>query len=209
MIEIDHHSSSVIVHNPGRNCFLFGVYDTGYPVTAWHNHANLIGGNAIAGDVSPREILRREINEEFSIPVGQNLAYQPKAIIQVVRNVILSKMMPYKDFFAVDPPVRVKKEPVQVITSIFSSEVPDDLIDIVRRADARRFMCEGNLCAVGLDELRSEKVGLAWCAPVILGNFLEVDMPNPWNARAEELKNPIRTRLTHYHKEFNYKRKSD
>lgn len=201
----DHHSSVVVV-TPEKSAglFLFGSYDSGYPVIPLRNTANLLGGNHESNDNSPKYILFREITEEFSVIPGKENEFAEKTEIEEIGRLILKNSLPFQDFYICDPEFKKGKTRTSVV-SFYSSQIPLEAFDWVDHAikSEKRVIIEGKIKIAGLDDLISGRIPLAWSVPPMLSHYLRKVLPNPFGSSAIPL-GKIRETLADYLKDFDY-----
>jgi|SRR3989344_3506804 len=63
---IHHHAANLIAESENGKEFLVDIYDNTYPRKCYRGRVNFIGGSHDPADYSPRELLEREVKEEFS-----------------------------------------------------------------------------------------------------------------------------------------------
>ena len=193
-----HNHASVIVAYRGRE-ILSNMYDGTYPKEIWRNRINFIGGGQSQEDKSPRDLLCREIHEEFSLkdreagaydqtvsdivgdgqgaPIIQNFA--PKEDIDVIRNNMLDNLRPYSDFL-VSIPAYKKKPQFQILFGVYSWEIPEGVFKIAERNinQGKSLVNEGFLTISDLDGIVQGMPLTAWGTGLILEDFFNINVPN-------------------------------
>jgi hypothetical protein len=204
----DHHSSIVIITEPTGKFLMTGGYDEGYKHTQWHNTANPLGGNFERGDVSPRALLDRELGEELS-SMGLTEGFARAEFIDTLRRRILAEVTPHSDFYIRDPrPPTVPAD--AMITSVVSSYfaiLPTDLLLEAREwlRLGRRISREGLINVLDVGEVLAGRPLFAWSSPVMVGHFLDRNVPNPYCAHAEAIGKP-RDNFQAYLEDFTYRK---
>jgi len=222
LIDVHHHASVIIVYN--SDILLSNIYDNTYPRESCRGRINLLGGSQNRSDKSPKDLLERELGEEFRICVEDPGAYDkdyagtvgagsgaPKVEkfatqkdIELVKSEILSKACPYQDFLAHIP--QFKNLPGHnVMYSVYAAESSPQVLECVQRnlSLERSLVSEGFLRLSHLEELTSGRVLTAWISGLILEDFFKRNMPNPDGFSAERIGMP-RPSLQDYFSEFNY-----
>ena len=145
MVKVHHHASVVVIESEFGGRFLFGGYDKGYPVEVFRDAVNLIGGNHESLDVGPKDILLREIGEEFSVPDGKEDRFAPSELLDNIRQEIVGNLIAVGDYLVTDPPVRPERKINEVIFSFYGARVKDLLMDEAKKyLDAgKRLTTEG------------------------------------------------------------------
>lgn len=227
MRDIYHHVSVLIVRPHSSGEFLIGIYDNTYPLQPFRGRVNFFGGNQHPEDQSPLELLQREINEEFVINKirekelessihktsgkGQGAqvpnAFAPLQHIASLRDSFLKSCTPYKDFL-ISAPFRyvLGQEPrIWAIYSAFEGVIDDSLFEVSKDhlIHGRAIKSEGFATCVCIDDLLSGKMLSAGGTPVILADYLQKKIPDPYGLVGEVLGTPLFS-LADYEKEFNY-----
>jgi len=137
-IKLNAHPSVVVVHF--LDDFLFSLYDEGYPKKAYRLSANNIGGNPEPYDVSPENLLIKEIAEEFdpNHPIEKphvgKVDWASQEDIRFIRGGLLERIVPMQDFLVRQPEViEGGNNPYQGIYSAFYAEVSSLVIGCVDR----------------------------------------------------------------------------
>ena len=227
MREICHHVSVIIVNPSSSGHLLLGIYDDTYPLETFRNRVNFFGGNQHPEDQSPREIIEREIGEEFRVlevrekTIEESLyatsgrgpgaripeKFAPVEDIKNIRDALLSTCSPYKDFFITAPRRYIVGQTPRIanITSVYDATLSNDLFECARDhlANGKAIKSEGFATIVSIDDLVSGKILSAGGSPVILADYLQKDIPNPYGLISEVLGKP-RTSLADYESEFQY-----
>ncbi len=223
--EILHHVSLLIIESPDRRDFILGIYDDTYPLESFRGRVNLIGGNQHPEDQSPREILEREIGEEFSIrtiqekvieeaisytsgagigaPLPQKFA--PPEDIKNIRNRILTYYTPYLDFLITAPYLKNRPLGTAAIYSVYVVTLPKDIFECAREhlAHGKAIKSEGFATVVSIDNLKNGSPLAAGPASLILAHYLHTSIPDPYGLNGVVLGEP-RASLADYEKEFIY-----
>lgn len=136
-IKLDAHPSVVVVRSLDE--FLFSIYDEGYPKKAYRLSANNIGGNPEPYDVSPENVLIKEIAEEFDPNHPVEKMYVGKVDwvsdkdIRFIRGGLLENIVPLQDFLVIQKDViEGANKPYQAIYSAFYTEVSPLVIENVK-----------------------------------------------------------------------------
>ena len=225
--EIYHHVSVIIVRPTSSGHLLLGVYDSTYPLETYRERVNFFGGNQHPEDQSPLGLLTREIYEEFCIhrvredgiesslhatsgrgqgaPVPKEFA--PAEDIQNIRDALLSSCKPYKDFFITAPRRYVKDQTPRIaaITSAFEGSLDESLFECAREhlAHGKAIKSEGFATIVSIDDLVRGRVLSAGGSPVILADYLQTSVPDPYGLVGTVLGAP-RNSLAEYEDHFRY-----
>ncbi len=226
---VSHHAAVAIIESENRKEFLFDVYGDNYAILDYHGRINLIGGNHNYDDLSPWDIWKREIEEEFSLEEteekGENLTitgkkeksdmeFAPIGKILAVRNEIIKNARPYKDFYFETPSLRMFKDkeiiklPIgKCIYSVFLSSVNNDLFGEIKTyiREGKAIKQEGQTCIRNIEQLVKGKTLCAAGTGLIMNDYLGVNIPNPDNAKLEYLGKP-RNFMQDYLLDFEYKR---
>ena len=219
-IKIHNHASVVLAYMDRK--ILSNLYDETYPKEIWRNRINLIGGAQSQEDKSPRELLYREICEEFSLgkreadvydsnvsdiigdgqgaPIIQNFA--PKEEIDAVKNSILSKINPYSDFLVSIPAYR-KKPQFQILFSVYSWEIPEEILKVIERNinQGKSLVNEGFLTISDLEGISQGTPLTAWGTGLILEDFFKINVPNKDGVSLKKLGFP-KDSFKEYREEF-------
>ncbi len=230
---VSHHAAVAIIHNKRNDRFLFDVYGENYSTVDYHGRINLIGGNHNSDDLSPWEIWKREICEEFSLEETEELGekldievsghlkrekvFAPLEDIVAVRNAILANAQPYSDFYFETPPLRkIQRGKIMSIPrrscvySVYASCLSDDLFGLMKEhlAALRNIKQEGFPAIHTREELVSGKILPAAGTGLILEHYLklpEKSIPNPDGVILEKLRKPLPL-MEHYLTYFSYNR---
>jgi|GEM_PF-2865266 len=174
--KVNRHISTVIIEGDGSDEFMFGRYDETYPLLEWRNKLCLIGGNHDSEDISPQDILKREINEEFEAPsnncevcgnqlsIGTRPIYAKIEEIISLRDSILESMRPFNDFSISVPSAYqinsdgliTERAPFTVISSVFYSKIPRKVFQQARNSilSGARIRQEGYTDIISLSQLK-------------------------------------------------------
>ncbi|MBI2045181.1 hypothetical protein HYT23_03920 [Candidatus Pacearchaeota archaeon] len=161
-----------------NNEFLFGRYDGTYKKEIYRKRINFLGGNYREEDHSPEGLFRREITEEFSLLTHKEGPFASEEEINSIRNEILKKTTPYKDFYIT---IRDNVYPKSIlISSVFLAKISPDIFELARLNinAGRRIVNEGTACIVNLDEVVSGKFLLVPTAQKIMEEFSQVKIPS-------------------------------
>lgn len=188
MIELENHSSVVIITDTNRKLFLFSGYDEEYPVVQFRGLAHLLGGHSDIKDISPYHTLCRELIEEISVDINQREKFAPEQDLSLLVNEILSISKPYADFLVYSPLDHPLK-PNGLRNSLMScyvSEISEKSFEMARThlSNGKRMVSEGVMHYATRDQIVSGKKKLAWSSPAILRKFLDVQIPNPLESQA-------------------------
>ncbi len=222
--DIQHHVAVMIIESSRGNQFLMGLYDNTYPLKVFRERVNLIGGNQHPEDYSPRGILERELTEEFSIRHTQEKSIEeaisrtsgkgvgalvPKEFasqddIDRIRNFLLAQYAAYKDFH-IDAPYIKHIPNAAAIYSVFKASLPYDLFECAREnlRLGKSIKSEGFATIMSADDLKKGTLLSAGGTPVIMSDYLNSPIPDPYGLRGEDLGAP-RSSLAEYETEFNY-----
>ncbi len=200
MTQVSHHSSVVIMHDENQGRFLLGRYDDTYPRTSQRGRVKPVGGNYSPRrpTSSPKELLDRELNEEFSIhekdhstedlehilgasfvgPAKRSL-FAPESDIRRLLEIGLSAE-PHQDFIAEFPSLD-DRPAFSYVESVFVSTIPIDFMDILEDhlRNGRSIRNEGDTVIVNIGNLLSGKILFAWGSGKMVGHYLGKDIPNP------------------------------
>jgi len=195
MRKIDHHVGCVIIQSNSGEDFLFSMYDHTYPTICCRYKINFVGGNWEKGDYSPKEILLREIREEF-------LSCEEDVI--TIRDSIINNLIPYKDYFVEVPEIGQNLQH-NALQSIFLSKIPQVVFENTRKniKEGRNIINEGLMKICNIDELKSGEVQAAWATGGILGDYLGMTFPVMGGIRTTSLGTP-RESMKDYNKDFEY-----
>ena len=215
---LEAHPSVVIAHCPVRNRLLMAVYDAGYPQVSYRFSANNIGGNPGPRDGNPKNVLLREIHEEYNpnhgekTEFGETVLWAPSEEIFLVNQALTRQAVPYQDFFV--KAVQLPGDPTTkncggAIFSTFYSQVGEDIIEIVESnlRRCRRLSCEGLTGIFSIDELANDPVrgnlSTAHATAPILNHYFNSRIPFPSELRAEPI-GQVRDSFSDYLSEFHY-----
>ncbi|HPD81649.1 MAG TPA: hypothetical protein PK357_00945 [Candidatus Pacearchaeota archaeon] len=200
------------------------IYDDTYPKEIWRGRINLIGGGQNPGDISPRSLLEREINEEFAISkeeikeydknfkdlVGEGNGapgidlFASKKEIDFVNNFLLNNIKPWKDFLITFPPYKSNPSFNIMFSSYFcnlSKEIMDCFYENLSKK--KSLVSEGFLKITPLSDISSGKVLTAWATGVVIEDFFNINVPNPEKIFFQKLTVP-KSSMRDYFKEYNY-----
>jgi|SRR3989344_4047803 len=230
-----HHAASVLILPSGRerDDVLLAIYDNGYPVKAFRNHYNFIGGNT-QKDASPLDTLKRELQEEFNststdstetagsifglkspqayVRNDSYLAgrrYVDLELMQELRNAVIKNIVTYNDFL-----VGLKKEymdtekDLKEITSVFLSEIDNELFNRIglELKDGKQITNEGFARIVTSEELKSGNPRGAWGYSTMIGNILGIKVPEYDFIDVTSLNQKPKQSYKEYKSEFEYER---
>ncbi len=225
--DILYHFSVIVVRPSSSGDLLLGIYDNTYPLEIYRNRVNFFGGNQHPEDQSPLEIIQREIREEFVINsirenkiesvielvTGRGLGAQapkkfaPLEDIQNIRDALLSTCTPYKDFLINAPHKHIPRNIPHFLTicSSYEATLDNAIFECARKnlANGKAIKSEGFATVVSVDDIVSGKVLSAGGSPVILADYLQKDIPDPYGLTSEILGKP-RGSLADYEDEFKY-----
>ena len=199
--KINNHASIVLVYN--RDEILSNIYDGTYPREVWRGKINLLGGGQAKGDKSPRQLLERELNEEFKIEElkerrdydenfsklvgeGSGAPIVPKfasaSDINFVKKEIFDNLRAYKDYLANFPAYK-DKPAFNVIFSVYISEVSHDVISCVKRniAESKSLVSEGLLKITSFEDITAGLVSSAWIAGQVIEDIFKISVPGKDN----------------------------
>lgn len=224
-LEVNHHSSVVIIESEKTSEFLFSVYDNTYPMTCFRGAINLIGGNYEAGDKSPLDILCREIKQELS--TNQNYTdnketnlskvmgmrekpqkiklFADKRVIARIREEVISSAIPYKDYLLNFPSFEGRKQ-FDALTSVFISVIRQNIFELARKnlAEGKSIKNEGLAVICSIEDIIKGRFFGAWATPCILADYKNVILPNPFGAEAKPIGKP-KSSMLGYINEFKHK----
>lgn len=201
---VEVHPSVTIAYCTEKEKLLMAVYDSGYSQVSYRFSANNIGGNPNPKDGNPRNVLIREIREEYNpehgekTNFGEAVLWAQKEDISFVRDSLLKGLKPYKDFFvtAIQLPEDPTTKNYHGIYSTFYSEVPKEAIEIVESnlRKCRRLSSEGLTGVFTLEELAKDQVkgGLSTAhgTALVLNDYFDTKIPYPEQLKAESLGTP-------------------
>jgi len=214
---LDAHPSVVVVHCKELGEFLFNIYDEGYPKAAYRLSANNPGGNPEQNSVSPEGTLITEICEELDPNHGkvrfkENACWASDEEIRAIRNSILGKVEPYKDFLVRQTEIIPGgNSPHTAVYSTFYSVVPGEIIECVQRniGEKKEMTTEGFLGVFSLEELTAHERGefsTAHATAPILNYMFGSRIPHPKQIVAEPI-GRIRRAYKDYLSDFEYNNK--
>jgi hypothetical protein len=215
---LDAHPSVVVAHCKELEKFLFLMYDEGYPKAAYRLSANNIGGNPEQDSVSPEGTLITEICEELdpnhkNTKCGKVVNWAQDEEIRAVRNSILGRVEPYKDFLVRQTGVIPGgNSPYTAIYSTFYLRVPSDIIECVQRniGKKKEMTTEGFFGIFSLEELTHHERGefsTAHASAPILNYMFGSRIPHPRQISAEPVGN-VRRAYKDYLGDFEYNNKN-
>jgi hypothetical protein len=200
------HPSLLIVKKEKTNDLLMGVYDNVYSFVIYRNSANLIGGNPSFRDKNPREVLLRELGEELNINEENKNYFAPKEDIEIIRNSILSEIIPFKDFFFQVEEIEGGRKQYNAIGSVFYSNINSKIFDIAKKniKEGKKLLTEGKIGIFNLEQLiKGGKFSTAHLTAPILGEYFKVDIPYPEEINFTDLSLP-RKSFEEYFSDFTY-----
>ena len=227
--KVSHHAAVAIIESENKEEFLFDTYGDNYAILDYHGRVNLIGGNHNYDDISPWDIWKREIEEEFSLEEteerGENLTipgkrersdikFAPIDKILTIRNEITKNARPYKDFYFETPSLRMFKDgrviglPIgKCVYSVFLSNINNALFEEIKYylREENAIKQEGNTVVKRIEDLVAGNTLCAAGTGLIMQDYLDVKIPNSDNARLEYLGKP-RMSMEHYLLDFEYGR---
>jgi hypothetical protein len=201
-----YHPSVLIIQKDKTQDLLMGVYDDTYPLVAYRNSANLIGGNPSSKDKNPRDVLLREIAEELNVNPGKEDYFAPGEDIKEIRNTILSNLLPFKDFFFHFGEIKGGRKEYKAIGSAFYCSIDRKIFDIAKKNidNGKRLTTEGRIGVFNLEQLiKGGKFSTAHLTAPILGDYFNVNMPYPEEIKFISLSLP-RDSFEEYLSDFNY-----
>jgi hypothetical protein len=223
-------NSNVTIIQRGQNKegpFMFSQYDNEYPRPAYRGRINLLGGaqefqivkdsqgkklKIGLKDFSPEVTMRRELSEEVRNPKNEK-GFTRHSLISDLRKEMHRTLRPVADYLSViSVPPRADGSGIFDYVSIdttWLSEIKPDLFDEIANAIKRgkRIVCEGNLAVVSTGELVNGQKIFAWDSGIMMGDYLNVQLPNPDRVVAVKLQtNPARESYQDYRNDplFNY-----
>jgi hypothetical protein len=219
---IHNHASVILAYN--RDNIVSNIYDNTYPKEIWRGRINLLGGGQSPGDVSPRYLLEREMNEEFRINRGETKKYDknfsdlvgkgkgaPKidlfasrAEIKYIKDFLLNNSGPWGDFLIKLPPYKDKPS-FNVMFSSYICPLSDYAMNCFKKniKNGKSLVSEGFLKITNLNDITSGKVLTAWATGIVLEDFFKVNVPNPENLGHQKLSLP-KDSMQDYFKEYDY-----
>ena len=216
-ITLDAHPSVVIAPCEALGKLLMAVYDGTYPQVSYRFSANNIGGNPSPKDGSPRNVLLREIEEEYDsnhkekTQFGETVLWAPSDDIELIRNQLLQNAIPYGDFYvkATQFPTDPTTKNYSAIFSAFYAKVGKEVIEAaesnLRRC--RRLSPEGLTGIFTLDELANDfvkgELSTAHATAPILNHYFDSRIPFPKQLKAEHI-GQVRDSFSDYSTEFQY-----
>ncbi len=225
MKKIIRHASSVIIEAEKTGELLVSRYDETYPTKCFRGTINLIGGNYEKNDKSPLMILLREINQELSydqryiknreeslkniigewMPAQEIKSFASESDISLIKNEIISKIIPYKDYLCSFPSFE-KKDEFCSLVSVFISKIKQDIFELARKniKEGKSIKNEGFAAIYSIEDLVEGKLLCAWAAPCILSDYKHVKIPNPYNVKIKSIGKP-RNSILDYINEFGYR----
>lgn len=201
--KLDAHPSVVVVRS--LDDFLFSIYDSGYPRKAYRLSANNIGGNPEPYDVSPENVLIKEIAEEFDpnhpaekMYVGP-VDWASDEDIRSIRGELLENIVPLQDFFVTQKEIiEGANKPYQAIYSSFYNKVSPSVMEIVKKNIERgkNIPTEGLVGIYTLSQLENhykKEFGTAHITAHILNWKFNSEIPYPKQIVAEPIGLPRKT----------------
>ena len=182
--KVAYHRVGALIESESGREFLLEITDD-----RDHNHpqVDIIGGSHTSEDLSPRDILRRTLQEQFLEGFGK---------------VVLEKAQPYKDFH-----IELPQSNASYIYSIFRVPFPQDNFE-----QARSSICcnevikrEGALKICSLADLLSQDSLTRGATVLIIGEYTATSLPNPDNCNITYVGVP-RNYLEQYNFDFEYQR---
>jgi len=217
-----HHSACSIIVNPTNDLILIGEYDQGYPRVSERGKINLVGGNYIQGDLSPKHTFEREIREEFTTEksskeletIVQDLSdaqnehlvegdFATTEEIDYIRKSVVENTKHYQDFLIGISDGR--GNPISVVTSVFKTVLPEDFFVLVKSLldSGKSINQEGLSRILNFEDIISLKVAAAYGAGKILSRYLGQKIPTYENIPCENLGRPLDS-YKDYEKIFRY-----
>ncbi len=222
---IRNHSSCVIIEAEKTGEFLFNEYDHTYPIHYFRGAINFIGGNYKREDKSPLDVLLREIKEELSTnqdyinhkekelknlkrgwrPPEMIKSFSSEKDISSIRNEIILKILPYKDYLWSFPHIKEKKA-FNSICSVYLSKINQNIFELVRKNlnESKNIKNEGFAKIYSLNDIKNKKVICSWATPCILSYYKDTILENPYDVKIKYIGKP-RESMQNYTKEFIYK----
>ena len=193
------------------------VYDGTYPQVSYRFSANNIGGNPSPQDKSPRNVLLREMGEEYDhnhgekTKFGETVLWAPREDIKFIQDELTTNATAYMDFlmkakqFSNDPTTKTYTG----IYSAFESEISEIAMEVaesnIRRL--RRLSPEGLTGVFTLEELTNDPVkrnlSTAHATAPILNSFFNANIPYPPELTAEPI-GEVRDSFRDYLCDFDY-----
>lgn len=222
--KISHHAGCIILEASQTPEFLFNIYDNGYPIKMCHGKLNLLGGGKNSDDYSPESLVKREINEEFSMAANDKLDevleanagkypllhienFAPQEDIKRIRNAVLENIKLYGDFLVT---FKTKEQGLNfkypdTIFSIFYSKLPQEIFEITRinLENGKSLVNDSFLKIASVDDLTSGKFLTTWATGRVLEELLKTSIPNPEKTSATKIGMP-RKKFIDYLKDFEY-----
>ena len=222
-IKIHCHAGNLITISQKGDELLLDIYDSTYPLKAYRGRANLIGGVQKKSDRSPKEILEREINEEFSNK-GENYnimdsimkevvgegpgaprpeRFAPESDIIRIRGELIN-FKPYKDYL-VKMPLIEGKENKDFIVSVYSVTISQNIFELAKYnlLHGNSIKNEGLSKIINMHSLIKGETLTARAAGIFIGDYFNVKLPNPEEVKASPIGVPRRY-LKNYSNEFYY-----
>jgi len=203
---LKYHPSLLIVQKEKTNELLMSIYDNTYPLITYRNSANLIGGNPSFKDKNPKEVLLREISEELNIDSENIKNFAPKEDIKIIRESILSGIIPFSDFFFQVDDILGGRKGYNAIGSVFYSKINNKIFKIVKKNlnQEREITTEGMIGIFNLEQLiKGGKFSTAHLTAPILNEFFKVSIPYPKEIKFSRFSFPKES-FENYFKEFTY-----
>lgn len=224
------HPSVTIAHcieGNQRGKLLLAVYDAGYRMKAYIGSANPIGGNPsnVKGDKSTQDTIHREVSEEYNpdfqgpehnaLVFGQKVDWASPRDIELVRNSLLARIQPWKDFY-VRFSQQIKKDDKlgdcagDWLYSVFYSQISSDAVECAQENISRNktLSNEGFVGIFTLDDLVKSELGefavAHAAAPMINLFYFDCNIPYPQDVHVEPLSEPIRKSFRDYLEDFKY-----
>ena len=197
------HPSVLVIESERTREVLMGVYDESYHLVCYRGSANLIGGNPSPKDCCPKDVLLREIKEEFDYS-GEGSASRKD--LARIREVALSKISPFKDFYFQFGKIKGGKKPFNAISSSYHTRMDQETFEIVRNNlnGGKRITTEGSARIFTLKELVERgEFSTAWFSAPVLNSFFGIRIPIPTEVTFEELGTP-RQSFGAYNDGFSY-----
>jgi hypothetical protein len=210
MRNVNHLASMILVQSQKTNDFLFGGYNSTYPKKCFRNTVNFIGG--VCEDLvddSPLDTLIRELREEFSINKNVDLIYASEKDISIIRESIITNILPFKDYLVSFPSVE-GGQPFSSIHCVFHALIPEDIFEIARTNinENKKIKNEGIERVCSLKDLEIGKVKMAWASGLITGDYCRTDIPNYKGLDIEIIGTP-RKSFEYYKGDFIYTKNVD
>ncbi len=232
MKNVRHHAAVTLIRPiDSTGDLIFGIYDEEYPVTVFIGHYVPIGGNA-NGHNSPLDTVTKELHEELqdehfseetigtlvnlrdkSAYTQKNFKIGEKAVSYDIRmefrNAVVGNLTPLSDYLvSIDGiKVKAKEKEINFVSSFFCAEVTNPLFyEVANQLLAgKELRNEGLTKVINEAELKNGTIRGAWGASTIVGDILELNVPEYDWIRVECI-GDIRDSYQDYKKDFSYAR---